>query len=190
MRGGMEKLRARLAVRDARLFESLKQKDPAFVPHAKLFSEVDGKGFITCANAGCKLRINSKRWLAKSSTCCPDLGFAANRVEGHKKTTEKRRVTMKEQVAARDLSIFAQQKRLNPSFVPHAKVHVECNDRLYYVCSNAGCKMRVAQSNWSTSRIQSCKGRASVAIAPVEMQVGIRERKRRSRRSGDPDVPI
>jgi len=60
VRGGIEKMRERLAAKDKELFERLKKADPSFVPHCKVFGEVDGVMWITCSNVGCKLKCRSK----------------------------------------------------------------------------------------------------------------------------------
>ena len=183
VRGGLEKMRERLAAKDAELFARLKQADPSFVPHCKVFEEVSGVMWLTCSNAGCKMKCRSNKWNKFKEQRCPDKGGVARQQEARtgKKT---------EAVAERDSRIFEQQKKLNPDFVPHVKASVECNGRWYYVCKNTGCNMRVSQSAWPRSRMLSCKGTAPVVAAPVEKKVDTRGRKRATRRSGDPDVPI
>ena len=183
VRGGIEKMRERLAAKDKELFERLKKADPSFVPHCKVFGEVDGVMWITCSNVGCKLKCRSKVWNTKKSQSCPDRGAETLRQEA-------RRRKRTETVAERDELISELQRRLNPDFNPHVKASVECNGRWYYVCKNAGCAMRVTQKDWSRSRLLSCKGSAPVVAAPVKKKADTRGRKRATRRSGDPDVPI
>ena len=182
VRGGIEKMRERLAAKDKELFERLEKADPSFVPHCKVFGEVDGVMWITCSNVGCKLMCRSKVWNTKKSQSCPDRGAETLRQEA-------RRRKRTETVAERDELIFERQRRLNPDFNPHVKASVECNGRWYYVCKNAGCAMRVTQKDWSRSRLLSCKGSAPVVAAAVGKKVDARGRKRATRRSGDPEAP-
>ena len=134
-------------------------------------------------NVGCKLKCMSKRWTTKKAERCPAKGAVALRQEA--RFRQKGRG-----VDERDSKIFEQQRKLNPDFVPHARASVECNGRWYFVCKNTGCQMRVLQKSWGSNRMQSCKGTVPVVAEPTVKKVDPRGRKRATRRSGDPDVPI
>ena len=87
------------------------------------------------------------------------------------------------------LQFFAQQKRINPDFIPHTKVLKHFQDRDYLTCSNPGCTMRILVSAWHRKRTGSCKGLATIERHNIE-QNGAIFRKGRMKRSGDPEEPI
>ena len=98
-------------------------------------------------------------------------------------------ITKRRQVAARDLTIFAQQKRIYPDFIPHKKVHITFQDRDYLTCSNPGCTLRILLEAWHRKRIEFCKGQATIERHNNE-QRGALVRKSRRQRSGGPEEPI
>ena len=137
VRGGLDKMRERLAAKGEALFERLKKENPSFVPHCKVFEEVKGVMWITCSNAGCKLKCRSKKWNTKKTQSCPDKGAVALRQEA--------RFRMRtEAVAERDSQIFEQQRKLNPGFIPYSRASVECHGRIYYV-ARCGFSRRVGE---------------------------------------------
>ena len=149
-----------------------------FFPHApERYKNHKGHVMIRCTNPGCLVKdVRDSNWTKAREQSCQ--GRVA---DGAAPRTP-----------ADEADMFAALRRADPTFTPHTPERYWTETGKVMVrYTNRDCQQKpVDASNWCQVRRKSCLGRAVEGVDGNAKQVGARAKPRRSRRAGDPDVPI